>query len=408
MQLKKVVTASLAVLLMAGCSSTPQVNEKLENAREALAGCLSPDGFHNFYRNCNANTLKELPQESQLKASEKWSTYLAGAGPDFQLLAAVKSGDLKGVTEAIDAGADVNRLFTDATLYGSGAYDPDDKNSILTIASKRMNLELMAVLFEAGADVNLRYGPERNLNDFVYQSFGKMRSTYDGNSQKIVVTAYGPDIGLLALEYGYAPTAYILDAMANGLIRGSDPKMKAKQSELYNKLLQARNEAPQQMATASEFGFHKHLTVDEVLANQMPKTSGMQQLQIGMEVNMRCLASLATFRNILNPATDTNMINKFNQNIGYIMVLTAANYDRLTHDGELSRSDWSYAKLLDMFESLSPDLGDPYLSYYEKLLQQVKQSEVATRRYRNDIDTCTALASKYKKAMKDDPEGSIN
>ena len=409
MQLKKVVTASLTVLLMAGCSNTPPVNEKLENARKTLANCLSPDGFHNFHRNCNAYTLKELPQESQQKASEKWNTYLAEAGPDFQLLAAVKSEDLKGVTEAIDAGADVNRLFTDATLYGSGAYHPDDKQSILTIASRQMNLELMAVLFDAGADVNLRYGPERSLNDFVYQSFGKMQNTYDGNFQKVVETAYGPDIGLLALEYGYAPTANILDSMASALNRSADPTMKAKQSELYNKLLQARSEAPQKMATAveGEFGFHKHLSVNELLVNKLPRHSGMQQLRVAMEINMRCLASLSTLRNLHNPVTDANKIDKFDQDVASILVTSAANYDRLTHDGELSRSDWSFTGLLEMFQPIAMDLSGPYLSYYGKLLQTVDQSKVDARRYRADIDTCTTMASSLRASQLSLVERSI-
>ena len=409
MQLKKVVTASVAVLLMAGCSNTPPVNEKLESARKTLANCLSPDGFDNFHRNCNAYTLKELPQESQQKASEKWNTYLAEAGPDFQLLAAVKSEDLKGVTEAIDAGADVNRLFTDATLYGSGAYNPDDNNSILTIASKQMNLELMAVLFNAGADVNLRYGPERSLNDFVYQSFGKMRNTYDGSGQKVVETAYGPDIGLLALEYGYAPTAHILDYMASELNRSADPKMKAKQLELYNKLLQARNEAPQKMATADEgeFGFHKHLSVNELLVNKLPRHSGMQQLRVAMEINMRCLASITMLRNLHNPVTDADKIKKFDKDVLSILVATAAMYDLLTHDGEFSRSDWGLSSLLDMFNPIAKDLSGPYFSYYGEILQTVEQSKVDARRYRADFDTCKTLASRYRAWRLSDIKRSI-
>ena len=76
MILKKVFTFSLALLLIAGCSSVPEksqidappVNKKLEAAKEKLADCLSALGFKELYRSCNSYVLKELPQDAQRKA----------------------------------------------------------------------------------------------------------------------------------------------------------------------------------------------------------------------------------------------------------------------------------------------------------------------------------------------------
>jgi hypothetical protein len=232
------VISSLAVLLMAGCSSTPEkpkadtspLNEKVEARNEQLYECLNADGFVLVHRECNTLALEGESPEAQKKANIKITEKVSEGGPDFQLLAAVLSEDAEGVKEAIQTGADVNRVFLDSTLYGSGARHPNDKKSILFIASQQMNLELIEVLLNAGADPNLRPDPESNNYDFVANSF--IMSRYSSNK-----TVYGPDIGLLAIKYGYVPTEKGLDYMESWLDRRLDQPLKAKMVELYEKLL---------------------------------------------------------------------------------------------------------------------------------------------------------------------------
>jgi hypothetical protein len=372
----------------------------LEAAKEKLADCLSALGFKELYRSCNSYVLKELPQDAQRKAEDKWNAYVAEGGLEFQLLVAVESENLKGVKEAIDAGADVNSVFTHATLYGTGARDPGDKSSILLIASGQFNLELMALLLDSGADPNLEYGHRGIENDFVYQSYWKLQQQWDSNGQKIIDVVYGPDIGLLAVDYGYLPDEKLLDSMERRLDRTRDPIMKAKISELHSKLLSVRSQTHQKTVRASEFGFHKDLTVDDLLTNKLPRSSDIKNLQFGMEINMRCIASMAALRNSLNPVKDTKMINNINQSIGNIVLMAAVNYDRLKNDGEPSRGDWNSEELANMFQPLAEDFLAPYLAYYDKLLQRTDRSHEAAKRYEDDMDTCAAVASGYQRAFK--------
>jgi hypothetical protein len=135
----------------------------------------------------------------------------------------------------------------------------------------------------------------------------------------------------------------------------------------------------------------------------MSNSSGIQKLEYGMEVNMRCIAAMAAFRNSLNPVRDTNLVNNLNINIGNVALMAALTYDRLNNNGEPSRNDWNGEDLFDMFRPKMNDILAPYLTHYEELLQRANNSDAAAGRYKADIDTCADLASGYSKALRNLP-----
>jgi len=152
-------------------------------------------------------------------------------------------------------------------------------------------------------------------------------------------------------------------------------------------------------AKADNFSFQPDKTIDEVLNDQMGSTTGMNELNLGMEVNLRCIGALATFRNTLNPVSDLKMMNSLNLDIGNIFIMTGINYDKVTNNGQLSRSNWTAASL---FDAMGPKIQDslvPYQSHYEQLFNQANENNIALQRYKSDMDTCKAVGSGYQKAL---------
>lgn len=391
MHLRHATPVILSAMLAVGCASTPdpvepkspQVDEALEEAKTKLSTCLGGGTYEVLLGSCNWYTLKKLSPESQAKAAEKWEAFIAEKGPDFRLLSAVELRDVEEAKRAIKEGANVDRRF-----------EVRDNKTALILAAQKKNLELLTVLLDAGANPNIRQQGMAEGTTYVQDALNS-KQMQDGK------WVYGADIVKLLASYGYTPTNAELTAMELLVERFRDSTRYAEMFDRMQAALSQFEQGDEKRTAESEFGFHKKLTTEELL-NKQSHANGMTEWQLGMELNMRCLASMAAFRNTLDPISDAVMINNINQDIGTVILMSAVNYDRLQNNGSLSRNNWNSTELLNMFSPLADELMAPYLVHYEKLLQEADRSESVAARYKKDIDTCDAVASGYRRALAHD------
>lgn len=212
--MKKLILTA-AVLALAGCATpTPQELEKQETAKELLDDCLAASGLRAVSDTCQHPWIAHAGKEASAKADQRWQDSFASKGPDWHLMAAVISRNSEDVKRAIASGADVNRVFTPAELYGTKISNRHP-NTPLFQAADRLYLEIVELLLQNGAKPSLEYNGQRL--DVVTTSLINLQYANGG-------VRTGAQVGELAVKYGYKPDARALEDMRVQALTVKDPQ----------------------------------------------------------------------------------------------------------------------------------------------------------------------------------------
>src|SRR5690606_23805800 len=118
----------LATLALAGCSAGPIKDRMSEADKATLIECQATTQLKEMWDKCLVSGVW------QNGGIEHWDNSVAAMEPDMRLLAALMRSDTTAAKTAIANGANVNSVYSNATLYGPTANDPERVRSALSVA----------------------------------------------------------------------------------------------------------------------------------------------------------------------------------------------------------------------------------------------------------------------------------
>lgn len=191
---------SLTALSLMGCS-TPQQRAP-ENSQDLalLRNCLAAKGPGSMYNGCVTGRIANSSPTVINKAYTHWTMTLEQQGPDAMLFGAVLEKNIEGAKKALSIGANVNRQFTYAELYGPHA--PAEEKLTALYKAGETNLAMFELLMKAGGDAS--WIPPSKKENVVVENF--TRTTSKSSSEQ-GPTLLGVQLAEIALQNGYRPNA---------------------------------------------------------------------------------------------------------------------------------------------------------------------------------------------------------
>lgn len=126
--------------------------------------------------------------------------------PDKRLLAALMRTDATAARAAIANGANVNSVYSNTTLYGPKANDPEGIESALSVAIGNYDVETVEMLLQEGADPNWR-APGSSSDSFTGNIGG---SRHIQNADGTWRTITGLQLAEIGLKHGLVATPDVL------------------------------------------------------------------------------------------------------------------------------------------------------------------------------------------------------
>ncbi|MBS7690728.1 hypothetical protein I0E98_10635 [Pseudomonas lalucatii] len=216
----KHIILSAAALVLAGCGSTPMIqdSEDVVRGKAYLQECLASTHIKPMHRACFNYYLSKVGDEAKAQAKQHWDSYMATLGPDERLLGAVFRQNTEAAREAISSGANVNREFSASFLNGPSVRNAESKTTVLMQAGFKFDLEMMELLLQNGANPSWKEGEDRF--DVVANLISRSGITHYEDGTRETVT--GLQVGELAFKYGYRPDALALDFIGSQA-KNNDP-----------------------------------------------------------------------------------------------------------------------------------------------------------------------------------------
>lgn len=179
----------LATLALAGCSAGPIKDRMSEADKATLIECQATTQLKEMWDKCLVSGVW------QNGGIEHWDNSVAAMEPDMRLLAALMRSDTTAAKTAIANGANVNSVYSNATLYGPTANDPERVRSALSVAVGNFDIETVEMLLQEGADPS--------SNPFTGQ-IGSTKTFKKADGTWITVT--GLQMAEMGLKYGLVAT----------------------------------------------------------------------------------------------------------------------------------------------------------------------------------------------------------
>lgn len=138
----------LATLALAGCSAGPLKDRMSEADKATLIECQATTQLKEMWDKC---LVSGVWQNGGL---EHWDNSVAAMEPDMRLLAALMRSDTTAAKTAIANGANVNSVYSNATLFYPTANYPERDRTALSVAARKFDIESVEMLLQEGVDPN--------------------------------------------------------------------------------------------------------------------------------------------------------------------------------------------------------------------------------------------------------------